>query len=121
MRQLNMTPRNNWGQKVIRFINGYSIIKGVHNNPTKTVSVLNCSKTNNPIVKSTNKKIIAEDFLSFLNTKEIQEIISRNNIMYPIIESATPPKMKNLPKPSEAVNTSTGENLISLWLNATTQ
>ena len=41
--------------------------------------------------------------------------------MYPILESATPPKMKNLPKPSEVVNTSTGENLISLWLNATTQ
>ena len=73
------------------------------------------------ILENTNKKIIAEDFLSFLNTKEIQEIISRNNIMYPILESATPPKMKNLPKPSEAVNTSTGENLISLWLNATTQ
>ena len=73
------------------------------------------------ILENTNKKIIAEDFLSFLNTKEIQEIISRNNIMYPILESATPPKMKNLPKPSEAVNTSTGENLISLWLNAATQ
>ena len=73
------------------------------------------------ILEDTNNKIIAEDFLSFLNTKEIQEIISRNNIMYPILESATPPKMKNLPKPSEVVNTSTGENLISLWLNATTQ
>jgi len=73
------------------------------------------------ILEDTNKKIIAEDFLHFLNTKEIQEIISRSNIMYPILESATPPKMKNLPKPSEAVNTSTGENLISLWLNATTQ
>ena len=73
------------------------------------------------ILEDTNKKIIAEDFLHFLNTKEIQEIISRSNIMYPILESATPPKMKNLPKPSEVVNTSTGENLISLWLNATTQ
>ena len=73
------------------------------------------------ILEDTNKKIIAEDFLHFLNTKEIQEIISRSNIMYPILESATPPKMKKLPKPSEVVNTSTGENLISLWLNATTQ
>ena len=73
------------------------------------------------ILEDTNKKIIAEDFLYFLKTKEIQEIISRNNIMYPILESATPPKMKNLPKPSEAVNIPTGENLISLWLNATTQ
>ena len=41
--------------------------------------------------------------------------------MYPILESATPPKMKNLPKPSEVMNTSIDENLISLWLNATTQ
>ena len=73
------------------------------------------------ILEDTNKKIIAEDFLHFLNSKEIQEIISRSNIMYPILESATPSKMKNLPKPSEAVNTSTGENLISFWLNVTTQ
>ena len=73
------------------------------------------------ILEDTNKKIIAEDFLYFLKTKEIQEIISRNNIMYPILESAIPPKMKNLPMPSEAVDISTGEDLISLWLNATTQ
>ncbi len=73
------------------------------------------------ILEDTNKKIIAEDFLYFLKTKEIQEIISRNNIMYPILESAIPPKMKNLPMPSEAVDISTDEDLISLWLNATTQ
>ena len=73
------------------------------------------------ILEDTNKKIIAEDFLSFLNTKEIQEIISQSNIMYPILESATPSKMKNLPKPSEALNISNGEDLISMWLNATTQ
>ena len=73
------------------------------------------------ILEDTNKKIIAEDFLHFLNTKEIQEIISQSNIMYPILESATPSKMKNLPKPSEALNISNGEDLISMWLNATTQ
>ena len=73
------------------------------------------------ILEDTNKKIIAEEFLSFLNTKEIQEIISRSNIMYPILETATPSKMKNLPKPSEAVKISTSEDLIYMWLNATAQ
>ena len=73
------------------------------------------------ILEDTNKKIIAEEFLSFLNTKEIQEIISRSNIMYPILETATPSKMKNLPKPFEAVKISTSEDLIYMWLNATAQ
>ena len=41
--------------------------------------------------------------------------------MYPILESATPYKMKKLPKPDEVKNQSVNEELISLWLNVTTQ
>ena len=73
------------------------------------------------IPNDSKQKIIAENFLSFLSTEKIQRIISKKNIMYPILESATPFKMKNLPKPSEAMDVSTNEELISLWLNVTTQ
>ena len=73
------------------------------------------------IPNDSKQKIIAENFLSFLSTEKIQRIISKKNIMYPILESATPSKMKNLPKPSEAMDVSTNEELISLWLNVTTQ
>ena len=73
------------------------------------------------IPNDSKQKIIAENFLSFLSTEKIQKIISKKNIMYPILESATPSKMKNLPKPSEAMDVSTNEELISLWLNVTTQ
>ena len=73
------------------------------------------------IPNDSKQKIIAENFLSFLITEKIQRIISKKNIMYPILESATPSKMKNLPKPSEAMDVSTNEELISLWLNVTTQ
>ena len=73
------------------------------------------------IPNDSKQKIIAENFLSFLSTEKIQRIISKKNIMYPILESATPSKMKNLPKPSEAMDISTNEELISLWLNVTTQ
>ena len=73
------------------------------------------------IPNDSKQKIIAENFVSFLSTEKIQRIISKKNIMYPILESATPSKMKNLPKPSEAMDVSTNEELISLWLNVTTQ
>ena len=73
------------------------------------------------IPNDSKQKIIAENFLSFLSTEKIQRIISKKNIMYPILESATPFKMKNLPKPSEAMDVSTNDELISLWLNVTTQ
>ena len=73
------------------------------------------------IPNDSKQKIIAKNFLTFLKTQEIQEIISQNNIMYPILESATPYKMKKLPKPDEVKNQSVNEELISLWLNVTTQ
>ena len=73
------------------------------------------------IPNDSKQKVIANNFLTFLKTQEIQEIISQNNIMYPILESATPYKMKKLPKPDEVKNQSVNEELISLWLNVTTQ
>tara|TARA_B100001996_G_scaffold361347_1_gene328026 strand:- start:1851 stop:2741 length:891 start_codon:yes stop_codon:yes gene_type:complete len=73
------------------------------------------------IPNDSKQKVIAKNFLTFLKTQEIQEIISQNNIMYPILESATPYKMKKLPKPDEVKNQSVNEELISLWLNVTTQ
>ncbi len=73
------------------------------------------------IPNDSKQKVIAQNFLTFLKTQEIQEIISQNNIMYPILESATPYKMKKLPKPDEVKNQSVNEELISLWLNVTTQ
>jgi len=73
------------------------------------------------IPNDSKQKVIAKKFLTFLKTQEIQEIISQNNIMYPILESATPYKMKKLPKPDEVKNQSVNEELISLWLNVTTQ
>jgi len=73
------------------------------------------------IPKDSNQKIIAEKFLSFLNTEEIQKIIAKSNIMYPILDSATPSKMKDLQKPKEVMGMSTNEELVSLWLNAVTQ
>ena len=41
--------------------------------------------------------------------------------MYPILDSATPTKMKKLPKPNEVTSQSVNKDLIPLWLNATTQ
>ena len=73
------------------------------------------------IPKDSKQKIIGEKFLSFLNTEEIQKIIAKSNIMYPILDSATPSKMKDLQKPKEAIDMSTNEELVSLWLNAATQ
>jgi thiamine transport system substrate-binding protein len=73
------------------------------------------------IPKDSKQKIIAEKFLSFLNTEEIQKIIAKSNIMYPILDSATPSKMKDLQKPNEVMGMSTNEELVSLWLNAVTQ
>ena len=73
------------------------------------------------IPKDSKQKIIAEKFLSFLNTEEIQKIIAKSNIMYPILDSATPSKMKDLQKPKEVMGMSTNEELVSLWLNAVTQ
>ena len=73
------------------------------------------------IPKDSKQKSIAENFISFLGTQEVQEIISQNNIMYPILDSATPTKMKKLPKPYEVTNQSVNKELIPLWLNATTQ
>ena len=57
----------------------------------------------------------------FDNTEEIQRIIAKSNIMYPILDSATPSKMKDLQKPNEVMVMSNNEELVSLWLNAVTQ
>ena len=73
------------------------------------------------IPKDSKQKVTGEKFLSFLNTREIQKIIAKNNIMYPILDSATPSKMKDLQKPKEVMGMSTNEELVSLWLNAVTQ
>ena len=73
------------------------------------------------IPKDSKQKVTGEKFLSFLNTEEIQKIIAKNNIMYPILDSAIPSKMKDLQKPKAVMNMSTNEELISLWLNASIQ
>ena len=73
------------------------------------------------IPKDSKQKVTGEKFLSFLNTEEIQKIIAKNNIMYPILDSAIPSKMKDLQKPKAVMNMSTNEELISLWLNAAIQ
>ena len=73
------------------------------------------------IPKDSKQKVTGEKFLSFLNTEEIQKIIAKNNIMYPILDSAIPSKMKDLQKPKAIMNMSTNEELISLWLNAAIQ
>jgi len=73
------------------------------------------------IPKDSKQKVTGEKFLSFLNTEEIQKIIAKNNIMYPILDSAIPSKMKDLQKPKAIMNMSTNEELISLWLNASIQ
>jgi thiamine transport system substrate-binding protein len=73
------------------------------------------------IPKDSNQKIIAKNFISFLSTEKIQKIIATKNIMYPILDSATPSKMKDLPKPNDVIGTSTKEELIPLWLNVTSQ
>ena len=73
------------------------------------------------IPKDSKQKVTGEKFLSFLNTEEIQKIIAKNNIMYPILDSAIPSKMKDLQKPKAVMNMSTDEELISLWLNAAIQ
>ena len=73
------------------------------------------------IPKNSKQKVTGEKFLSFLNTEKIQKIIAKNNIMYPILDSATPSKMKDLQKPNAVMNMSTNEELISLWLNAAIQ
>ena len=73
------------------------------------------------IPKDSKQKIIAKNFISFLRTEKIQKIIATKNIMYPILDSATPSKMKDLPKPNDVIGTSTKEELIPLWLNVTSQ
>jgi len=73
------------------------------------------------IPKDSKQKVTGEKFLSFLNTEEIQKIIAKNNIMYPILDSAIPSKMKDLQKPKAVMSRSTNEELISLWLNAAIQ
>ena len=73
------------------------------------------------IPKTSKQKIIAKNFISFLGTEKIQKIIATKNIMYPILDSATPSKMKDLPKPNDVIGTSTKEELIPLWLNVTSQ
>ena len=73
------------------------------------------------IPKDSKQKTIAKNFISFLRTEKIQKIIATKNIMYPILDSATPSKMKDLPKPNDVIGTSTKEELIPLWLNVTSQ
>ena len=73
------------------------------------------------IPKDSKQRIIAKNFVSFLSTEKIQKIIATKNIMYPILDSATPSKMKDLPKPNDVIGTSTKEELIPLWLNVASQ
>ena len=73
------------------------------------------------VPKDSKQKIIAEDFISFLGTEKIQNIIATKNIMYPILEIATPTKMKDLPKPTDTIVYSPKEELISVWLDVTSQ
>jgi thiamine transport system substrate-binding protein len=73
------------------------------------------------VPKDSKQRIIAEDFISFLGTEKIQNIIATKNIMYPILEIATPTKMKDLPKPTDTIVYSPKEELISVWLDVTSQ
>lgn len=74
--QLNDIPRNNWGQYVILFINGYIIIVIIEESPISMVKLLNCNNTERPIKDNINIRNNASDKVILLLAKGLFLVLS---------------------------------------------